>query len=457
MATVLLVEDDPAARQGLELALRRLGYGVRAAETGEAALRDFPDAAADVVVLDVMLPGLDGFEVCRRLRRGSDVPVIMLTARGDDLDIVGGLEAGADDYVVKPVEPRVLDARIRAVIRRTARAGSPAETYGELVIDRGSLIVRRAGRDISLTPTELRLLLVLSGSPRQVFSREQLLDLVWEHDYLGDSRLVDACVQRLRAKIEADTSAAALHPDGSRVRVPVRAGVTERGGCPVRRRLIVAFIVVALLAALASSVVPHLDRGFSSSRLAGRRADRRDQPGCRTWCHSVPGSRHPTRCLYRPGLLRGGSLVCCWRSSPLWPFAASRPVLLPVRRLARAAQRMSGGDLSVRIQPRGRDELAQLVTSFNGMASALEDKVGELERMEARARQFAGDVSHELRTPLTAMTAVVGILARAPGTDRGRRDGRAAGPAGGAAPQPAGRRPHRDLPLRCRHRAAGHR
>jgi two-component system response regulator MtrA len=153
-----------------------------------------------------MLPGLDGFEVCRRLRRGSDIPVIMLTARGDDLDIVGGLEAGADDYVVKPVEPRVLDARIRAVIRRTARADSPAETYGELMIDRGSLIVRRAGQDVLVTPTELRLLLVLSGSPRQVFSREQLLDLVWEHDYLGDSRLVDACVQRLRAKIETDTS-----------------------------------------------------------------------------------------------------------------------------------------------------------------------------------------------------------------------------------------------------------
>jgi DNA-binding response OmpR family regulator len=206
MAAVLLVEDDPAARQGLELALRSLGYEVRLAETGEAALDCVGADTLDVVVLDVMLPGVDGFEVCRRLRRGSDVPVIMLTARGDDFDIVGGLEAGADDYVVKPVEPRVLDARIRAVLRRMARAGSPAETYGELVIDRGSLVVRRAGREVSLTPTELRLLLVLSGSPRQVFSREQLLDLVWEHDYLGDSRLVDACVQRLRAKIETDTS-----------------------------------------------------------------------------------------------------------------------------------------------------------------------------------------------------------------------------------------------------------
>lgn len=206
MTTVLLVEDDPASRQGLELALSRLGYGVRPAATGEAALDGLGQGPVDVVVLDVMLPGVDGFEVCRRLRRVSNVPVIMLTARGDDFDVVAGLEAGADDYVVKPAEPRVLDARIRAVLRRLARAGSPAETWGDLVLDRESLIVRRAGQLVPLTPTELRLLLVLSGSPRQVFSREQLLDLVWEHSYLGDSRLVDACVQRLRAKIETDTS-----------------------------------------------------------------------------------------------------------------------------------------------------------------------------------------------------------------------------------------------------------
>src|ERR1700750_2990559 len=146
MVTVLLVEDNPAARQGLELGLRRLGYGVRPAGTGEAARRALRDAPGDVVVLDVMLPGLDGFEVCRRLRRDSDIPVIMLTARGDDLDVVGGLEAGADDYVVKPVEPRVLDARIRAVIRRTARSGSPAETYGELMIYRGSALGPGGGR-----------------------------------------------------------------------------------------------------------------------------------------------------------------------------------------------------------------------------------------------------------------------------------------------------------------------
>ena len=143
-----------------------------------------------------------------------------------------GLEAGADDYVVKPVEPRVLDARIRAVIRRTARADSPAETYGELMIDRGSLIVRRDGRDVSLTPTELRLLLVLSGSPRQVLSREQLLDLV------SGARLPGGLPAGRRVRAAAagqDRSRhrrAALHPDRSRVRVPVRPGVTDRGDIP---------------------------------------------------------------------------------------------------------------------------------------------------------------------------------------------------------------------------------
>src|SRR6202050_3207915 len=145
MATVLLVEDDPAARQGLELALRRLGYEVRLAETGEAALDGISGAAMDVVVLDVMLPGVDGFEVCRRHRRDSAVPFIMWPARGDDFDIVAGREAGADDYVVKPVQPRVLDARIRAVLRRLDRGGSPDETRGDLVIARESVTVPRDG------------------------------------------------------------------------------------------------------------------------------------------------------------------------------------------------------------------------------------------------------------------------------------------------------------------------
>ena len=149
-----------------------------------------------------MLPGLDGFEVCRRLRATGTTPIIMLTARSDDLDVVAGLEAGADDYVAKPVRPRVLDARIKAVLRRVSAEPSARSDYGDLTIDRSSMVVTKAGAAVALTPTELRLLLVLSGSPGQVFSREQLLSAVWEQDYLGDSRLVDASVQRLRSKIE---------------------------------------------------------------------------------------------------------------------------------------------------------------------------------------------------------------------------------------------------------------
>ncbi|WP_169808913.1 response regulator transcription factor [Microtetraspora fusca] len=208
MARVMLIEDDHSVRESLRLSLGRNGHDVEAARTGEEGLRRLSAAPADIVVLDLMLPGLDGFEVCRRIRAGGSTPIVMLTARGDDLDVVSGLEAGADDYVVKPVRPRVLEARIRAVLRRGGPAETPAsasagpETHGDLTIDRGALTVSRAGVPIALPPMELRLLLELSAAYNQVFSRQQLLESVWELDFLGDSRLVDACVQRLRAKIE---------------------------------------------------------------------------------------------------------------------------------------------------------------------------------------------------------------------------------------------------------------
>jgi DNA-binding response OmpR family regulator len=207
---VLLIEDDRAVREGLQLALRRQGHTIHAAESGEEGLTRLRAEAPDIVVLDLMLPGIDGFEVCRRIRASGDVPIIMLTARSDDFDIVGGLEAGADDYVVKPVQPRVLDARIRAVLRRTGAERCEQEKHGKLVIDRAALVITKDGAQISLTPTELRLLLELSGTPGRVLSRQQLLEAVWEHDYLGDSRLVDACVQRLRSKIE-DNAAEPLY------------------------------------------------------------------------------------------------------------------------------------------------------------------------------------------------------------------------------------------------------
>ncbi len=207
VSRVLLIEDDPAVREGLELALTRHGHRVRAVESGELGLDRLRADLPDVVVLDLMLPGIDGFEVCRRIRAAGEVPIIMLTARGDDMDVVAGLEAGADDYVVKPVQPRVLEARIRAVLRRIGRDQAELERHGDLTIDRAALVVTKRGAPVSLAPTELRLLLELSGTPGRVHSRQQLLESVWEQGYFGDSRLVDACVQRLRAKIEDDSAA----------------------------------------------------------------------------------------------------------------------------------------------------------------------------------------------------------------------------------------------------------
>lgn len=209
MPHVLLIEDDASVRDGMELVLRRHGYDIDTAATGEEALAllDGPvGEKVELAVLDLMLPGMSGFEVCRRIRaRTTLLPIIMLTARGDDHDIVTGLEVGADDYVVKPVTAPVLEARIRAALRRAEPSGQTTGADPDqagLLIDRAGLTVTKYGVPIALPPTELRLLLELSASPGRVFSREQLLDSVWDHTYLGDSRLVDAAVGRLRAKLE---------------------------------------------------------------------------------------------------------------------------------------------------------------------------------------------------------------------------------------------------------------
>ena len=202
VATILLIEDDPLIQRGLQLALSRHGHDVRTAGTGEDGLREFSANPPHLVLLDMMLPGIDGSEVCRRVRAAGEVPVIILSARGDDFDVVEGLAAGADDYVVKPAQPTVIDARIRAVLRRAAVVSDGVRAHRDLRIDTTSLTVTSREEPVPLTPTELRLLLTLSRAPGRVFSRQQLLEEVWEHDYLGDSRLVDNCVQRLRAKIE---------------------------------------------------------------------------------------------------------------------------------------------------------------------------------------------------------------------------------------------------------------
>ncbi|MEU9252275.1 response regulator transcription factor [Streptomyces sp. NPDC048270] len=205
MPRVLLIEDDPSIREGVGLGLRRRGHEVSAAETGEEGLDLMAGFRPELVLLDLMLPGINGVQVCRRIRETSQVPIIMLTARGDDFDIVIGLEAGADDYIVKPARTEVIEARVKAVLRRlSVPAGSrpEVEQHGELAIDRSGLTVAKNGERVPLAPSELKLLLHLSASPEQVFSRQQLLEYVWDHSYHADARLVDACVRRLRHKIE---------------------------------------------------------------------------------------------------------------------------------------------------------------------------------------------------------------------------------------------------------------
>ncbi len=204
---ILTVEDDERIRQAVKLALEDEGWDVDEADTGEVALERFRDRAADVVLIDIMLPGMDGFEVCRSIRRQSDVPIIMVTARNDTHDVVAGLEAGADDYLTKPFAPKELSARIRAMLRRVRSSdGGSMEriSIGDLEISPDEGAVMKAGKELHLTKTEFKLLVELASQPGKVFSREVLLERVWGYDYFGDGRLVDVHVRRLRTKVETD-------------------------------------------------------------------------------------------------------------------------------------------------------------------------------------------------------------------------------------------------------------
>ena len=205
---LLLVEDDPRIRSALVLGLGDEGYEVLEAGSGEAALRLLDHERVDVVLLDLMLPGMDGFAVCRAIRRDGDLPIIMITARSETEDVIRGLEAGADDYVAKPAVASELAARVRALLRR-ARAGrsEPAVLRaGDVEIHPDLGIATRGGQDVHLTRTELRLLSELAAADGKVVTREQLLERVWGYDYFGDTRLLDVHVRRLRRKVEDDPS-----------------------------------------------------------------------------------------------------------------------------------------------------------------------------------------------------------------------------------------------------------
>jgi two-component system, OmpR family, response regulator MtrA len=202
---ILLVDDEQPVQKLLTYPLEKEGYEVVQAFDGKQALQAFEQQQFDLVVLDIMLPELDGYEVCRQIRSESSVPIIMLSAKSDTVDVVVGLELGADDYVTKPFELPELVARARAAVRRaSAVPEDPVLTRGDLEIDPAAFSARKNGEEVNLTATEFKLLLELTRRPGQVFTRELLLERVWNYEYLGDSRLVDVAVQRLRAKVEDD-------------------------------------------------------------------------------------------------------------------------------------------------------------------------------------------------------------------------------------------------------------
>lgn len=203
---VLLVEDDPALCTVIGLTLEAAGMEVTAAADGETALKEARTGRFAIVLLDLLLPALDGLEVCRRIRQTSHVPIIVITALDSTGDVVSGLEAGADDYMTKPFEGPELVARIRALLRRSRPQSDGIRRVGDLEIDAAAYRLRKAGRDVQLSAMEFRLLLVLSANVGRVLTRDVLLDRVWDYDYIGDSRLVDMAVKRLRAKIEDDPS-----------------------------------------------------------------------------------------------------------------------------------------------------------------------------------------------------------------------------------------------------------
>lgn len=221
-ARILVVDDDTALSEMIGIVLRSEGFEPVFCSTGDRAVGVFQAEQPDLVLLDLMLPGMDGIEVCRQIRLESGVPVIMLTAKSDTTDVVKGLESGADDYIVKPFNPKELVARIRTRLRPVVGETSETLRIGGLSIDVAGHQVLRGETPINLTPLEFDLLRVLAAKPQQVFTREALLEQVWGYQYKADTRLVNVHVQRLRAKIEDD-------PDNPRIVLTVR-GIGYRAG-----------------------------------------------------------------------------------------------------------------------------------------------------------------------------------------------------------------------------------
>ena len=387
VTNVLVVDDEPIVREVVVRYLEREGYRTLEAGDGETARRLLEKEPPSLVVLDVMLPGIDGLELCRWIRARHDLPVILLTARGEEADRIVGLELGADDYVTKPFSPRELAARVRTVLRRTAPQASKAErlVFEELEVDTRTREVTRTGELLRLTAKEFDLLWFMANHPRQVFSRDQLMDRVWGYDAAVDTGTVTVtcagCARRSRTTPRIHTGSRPFGVWGTGSwRDPIRARRCDRNAGNRSER--------------GAPRAPAPQRAASACRT---RAPVGDPPPRRRLAlggghvRLGPRSHHPPR---RWRLLDGG------------PRRRIPPRRLDHERSRTGAGRVRGterGGLSARAPEHGPTELAELGTSFNEMAAHIE------ELFDAR-RQLVAWASHDLRTPLASMQAMIEAL-----------------------------------------------
>ena len=468
---VLFVEDDDVIREATQLTLERDGFAVTAVPDGIAGLEAFRARRPDIALLDVMVPGMDGVSLCRRIRDESAVPVIMLSARADSIDVVLGLEAGADDYVTKPFDAAVLVARIRAVLRRFGHAGTgsgaggPGDTavplrFGDLVIDTDGMEVRGRGAPVALTPTEMRLLLEFSAAPGTVLSRDRLLASVWDYEWGGDTRVVDVHVQRLRGKIGQDRIET-VRGFGYKLKALTGGALPRpRSGPGLRWKLTAAIALVSALMALAMAVVvrdaARVDMMNNSRNLQDDRvqvaarnyeATRRLMFGARVDDPRLPGGlrtaaaqgQRATDIEYVNGepIVWASSRCRRTRSVDQQPVRRTgrgprQPRRPPGRRLRRrrpggsALSVLVGGQLSRRLRKaavaarrvaegepdvRVRDAIGRRVRDeTDELARAVDAMADALQdRLEAE-RRVTADIAHELRTPVTGLVTAAGLL-----------------------------------------------
>ncbi len=439
--SILIVEDEPNIAEVVSLYLERADFKVRVARDGMAAMKILEERIPDLIVLDIMLPEVDGFAITRWLRERSNVPIIMLTARRDEIDRITGLELGADDYVVKPFSPQELVSRVRAVLRRTAQTETHSQeaqpvTAGDLVIEPLSRSATLKGESLTLTAKEFDMLHLFASRPQQVFTRDQLLDQVWgEVEYI-DPSTVTVHVRRLREKIE--DRPLLPHPVDHRLGrgLQICSGITDENRSlkvsPPPTKYVIGVIAILLISLVVFVLVmnpPMVDFGLMAlflmitavvSSIVGYAAYRLG------WMTRISTLRLTLLISYLISSVL--TFFNVWLTARLM-FASQHDLLLAtvlllfaggmamvlgyflssaitdrIFVLQQAAHKLAGGDLETRIEVNGRDEVAQLSQDFNQMAEQLQQATRQ------RADLIAW-VSHDLQTPLTSIQAILEALA----------------------------------------------